>query len=160
MSEAREIIHRQLLGQGLTIATAESLTAGLLQSKLAESSGSSAYFLGGLTAYSLEQKVRHLCVDRKVAETCNCVSVQVAEDMAFGATLLFGSDVGVATTGYAEPDPSRGVLEPMACFAILVDGHLLHSGEVQAPGMNRNEAREYIANYVLDKLATCLCLPA
>jgi len=143
----------------LTIAVAESLTAGLLQSKLASSSGSSAYFLGGLTAYTLEQKVQHLCVDRKIAEACNCVSVQVAEDMAFGATLLFGADVGVATTGYAEPDPSRGVLEPMACFAILVEGHLLYSGEVQAPKMSRNDAREYIASYVMDKLAYCLYRP-
>jgi len=156
----KEIIHRQLLGRGLTIAVAESVTAGLLQSKIAETPGSSAYFLGGVTAYTLDQKVQHLGVDQKHAEAHNCVSRQVAEDMAFGVTLMFGADVGVATTGYAEPDLGRGTLEPMAFYAILVEGHLLQSGELQAPGMDRNPAREFIANFVMDKLATCLLRPA
>lgn len=105
-----------------TLAVAESLTCGQVQAAIGAISGASNFFLGGLTAYSLDQKVRHLGVDRAVAEPVNSVSAQVAEQMARGVVRLFGATVGVATTGYAEPSPADGVIQPFAWWAIYHEG--------------------------------------
>ena len=67
-----------LLGPpGLTLAVAESLTGGRLQARVTAESGSSAYFLGGVTAYTIESKVRLLAVDRSEAEASACVSARL-----------------------------------------------------------------------------------
>ena len=66
----------------LTLAVAESLTAGHVQARIAAVSGASAYFLGGVTAYALAQKVALLGVDRAAAERVNCVSADVARQTA------------------------------------------------------------------------------
>src|SRR4051794_32647968 len=88
-----------------TLSVAESLTSGQVQTRIGAISGASQFFLGGVTAYTLEQKVQLLGVDRSLAEPVDCVSAEVAEQMARGACRLFGSDVSIATTGYAEPAP-------------------------------------------------------
>jgi len=88
---------------------AESLTCGRVQARIGQISGASEFFLGGITTYSLDQKVRHLGVDRAGASAVNSVSAAVAEQMARGVCALFGSELGLATTGYAEPfDPAQG----------------------------------------------------
>ncbi len=86
-----------------TLAVAESLTCGHLQARIGAVSGASEFFLGGITAYTLDEKVRHLGVERATAKAVNSVSAEVAEQMARGACVLFGSDFALATTGYAEP---------------------------------------------------------
>ena len=90
----------------LRVATAESLTAGHVQSLIASVSGASDFFCGGITAYNIDQKVKHLGVDRIHAAGVDCVSPQVAAEMALGATEMFDAHIGVSTTGYAEP-PGR-----------------------------------------------------
>jgi nicotinamide-nucleotide amidase len=84
----------------LMLAVAESLTAGHLQARIAAVSGASDYFLGGVTAYSLEQKVKLLGVNRAHAKRVNCVSQRVAVEMAHGVMELFGADLTAATTGW------------------------------------------------------------
>lgn len=153
-SLSREL-HRLLSGRGDTLAVAESLTAGLLQSAIAEASGSSAYFEGGVTTYSAQQKMSLLHADGQTCERYNCVHPMVAEDMAFGVTLLFGTTIGVATTGYAEPNPQWGIEHPMAYYCIYLDGDA-HTGQVDGPGLGRNEMREYVARYVLNELIELL----
>lgn len=101
-----------------TLAVAESLTGGNVQAAVTAESGASAFFLGGITAYTLEQKVRHLGVDRARASAVNCVSAGVATEMARGVCGLFGSDWGAATTGYAEASPADGVTVPHAYWAL------------------------------------------
>jgi nicotinamide-nucleotide amidase len=86
-----------------TLAVAESMTCGHLQARIGAVSGASEFFLGGITAYTLDEKVRHLGVKRAAAEPVNSVSAAVAEQMARGACVLFDSDFALATTGYAEP---------------------------------------------------------
>jgi nicotinamide-nucleotide amidase len=85
------------------LAVAESVTVGRLQSMIGAVSGASTFFLGGLTAYNIEQKVRLLGVERAHAELVDCVSPQVAAEMVIGASRIFQADIGLATTGYAEP---------------------------------------------------------
>jgi nicotinamide-nucleotide amidase len=140
----------------LTLAVAESLTAGHLQAQIASVSGSSGYFLGGITAYSLRQKVKLLGVNQAHARRVNCVSQRVAVEMAYGAMERFGADLAAATTGYAEPDRAAGVKAPMAWWAIcqrLPNGKLaLNSGLVEVARANRVEAQERIARDVLGLL--------
>lgn len=144
----------------LTLAAAESLTCGRVQARVGEISGASNFFLGGITAYSLEQKVRHLGVDRAAARRVNCVSAAVAEQMAQGVCGLFGSDLGVATTGYAEPSPEDGVMHPFAWWAIVHRRRgrfvALRSGRVECPGAKRIEAQAMVADAVLAELIAYL----
>jgi nicotinamide-nucleotide amidase len=92
-----------------TLAVAESITCGHLQACIGAISGASEFFLGGITTYTLDEKVKHLGVKRAAAKAVNSVSAAVAEQMARGACALFGSDLAVATTGYAEPfDSAQG----------------------------------------------------
>ena len=98
----------------LTLAVAESISCGHLQSTIGAISGASEFFLGGLTAYTIPQKMRHLGVDQAHAEAVNAVSAEVAAQMARGAGAFFGSDLALATTGYAEPAPARGAAHPLA----------------------------------------------
>src|SRR5438045_4062744 len=105
MKDVKELLLRK---PRRTLAVAESLTCGRVQALVGAISGASEFFLGGITAYSLEEKVRHLGVDRRAARKVNSVSAEVAEQMARGVCALFGSDLGVATTGYAEPSLAEG----------------------------------------------------
>ncbi|HEY6563742.1 MAG TPA: CinA family protein, partial [Pirellulaceae bacterium] len=100
------------------IAVAESVTAGQLQTLLTMHAGASDYFEGGITAYQRAGKVGLLGVDDRVARECDCVSEEVARQMARGARACFQTEVSVATTGYAEPMSERAVDQPMAYVAV------------------------------------------
>lgn len=144
----------------LTLAAAESLTCGWVQARVGEISGASNFFLGGITAYTLDEKVRHLGVDRAAAKRVNCVSPEIAEQMARGACVLFDSDLGVATTGYAEPSPANGVKDPSAWWAIAwrQRGRFDRSrtGRVECPGATRIEAQQIVAAAVIAELVEFL----
>lgn len=150
-----QAVHRLLSGKGPKIAVAESLTAGMLQDIIAMASGSSGYFEGGMTVYNAKQKIGLLNVPAYLCEKFNCVHPEVAEQMAFGVMGLYKADIGVATTGYAEPNPVWGIDEPMAYYCIVIGGES-HPGLVKAPGLNRNDARQYVARYVLNELIELL----
>ena len=139
-----------------TLAVAESVTAGHMQARVASISGASEFFLGGVTAYALEQKVKLLGVDRAVAAKVNCVSAEVAEQMARGVCALFGADVGVATTGYAEANAGLGVAAPMAWWAVArreAEGTFgVKTGRVEFPGATRVEAQARVAEAALAAL--------
>jgi nicotinamide-nucleotide amidase len=89
---------------GRTIAVGESCTAGLLAARLTERPGSSAYFKGGVVAYSNGAKTELLDVPAELIESHGAVSPEVAEAMAAGAISRFGAEVGVGITGIAGPD--------------------------------------------------------
>lgn len=88
------------------LAVAESLTAGNVQALVSSVRGASEWFVGGVTAYTLQSKVDLLHVDPNHAREVNCVSERVAREMAAGACNLFGAEVAIATTGYASDSPS------------------------------------------------------
>ena len=139
-----------------TLAVAESVTIGRLQARIGALSGASDFFLGGITAYSLDEKVRHLGIDRPEADAVNSVSARVAEQMAQGACRLFGSDFGAATTGYAEPYPDQEVKAPFSWWAVArrrADGGFeTASGRVDCPGLGRVEVQERVAGAAYDAL--------
>lgn len=92
-----------LLELGLTLATAESCTGGLLAHRITNVPGSSAYFLGGVVAYAYEAKEILLGVRHETLQTYGAVSEETAREMAQGARQRMGADVAVAITGIAGP---------------------------------------------------------
>ena len=144
----------------LTLGVAESLTGGRVQARIAAVSGASEFFLGGITAYTLTQKQRHLGVDPTMAAAVNSVSAEVARQMARGACALFGADLGVATTGYAEAAPMLGVFVPCAYWAVchrLSDNATINrEGFREFPGRLRVEVQEAVAALLCEELAAHL----
>lgn len=93
---------------GLTVAVAESLTAGLVAARLADVPGASAVLRGGVVAYATDLKADLLGVDPALLAVVGAVDGQVAAQMASGVRERLGADLGVATTGVAGPDPQDG----------------------------------------------------
>ena len=95
---------RMLVGSGKTLALAESCTGGNIAQFITSNAGSSAYFKGGVVAYSNEIKNKLLGVPTELLEAFGAVSQEVAESMALGAQMALNADYAVATTGIAGPD--------------------------------------------------------
>lgn len=98
------VVARLLRETRVTVAVAESCTAGLLAKRLTSVPGSSAYFLGGVVAYSNEAKEHLLGVPRDLLARFGAVSSEVVEAMARGAREKFGADLGLGVTGVAGPE--------------------------------------------------------
>ena len=165
-TDTLEKLKALLIAKQLRIAVAESLTCGRLQAALGSISGASDFFEGGVTAYNLNQKSRLLSVDKQHAKSVNSISQQVAFELASGACSLFRADIGIGTTGYAEPSPENGAHEPMAYFAICrrragkiqqIDGK-----QVRGTGLNRVQMQEHVSAVALDSLLSYVetCEPA
>jgi len=99
-------------------------------------------------------------VARAAAKRVNCVSAEVAKQMALGICTLFGSELGLATTGYAEPAPKLNVSAPFAWWSLV---HLRRgrawrvlSGRVECPGVSRTEAQAMMAEAALAELTAYL----
>lgn len=94
------------VSRGLSIATAESLTAGLVSASIADVPGCSAVFRGGVVAYATDVKGSVLGLD--ASDLAHVVSEQVAAELARNACRLLDADLGISTTGVAGPDPLDG----------------------------------------------------
>lgn len=92
-----------LKSRGLTLATAESCTGGLIAHIVTQLPGSSEYFMGSVVSYSNEIKTRVLKVPEEILSRHGAVSPQTAAAMLKGVLDLTGADVGIATTGIAGP---------------------------------------------------------
>ncbi len=133
---------------GLTLAVAESVTCGRLQAAIGSASGASEFFLGGITAYAISEKARHLGVDREEAGRCEAVSASIARQMALGACRLFDSELAIATTGFAEPRPERGFPAPAAFFALARKhgerAEIVREDFIERPGATRIEMQDEV----------------
>jgi len=108
------------LGRGLTAATAESLTAGMVTAVLADTPGASGMLQGGVVSYANRVKADVLGVPGELLDAVGSVDGQVAAAMADGARRICGADIGVSTTGVAGPDPSDGQPVGTAHIAVSV----------------------------------------
>jgi nicotinamide-nucleotide amidase len=99
-----EVVGRQLMARGLTIAVAESCTGGLIGHRLTQVPGSSAYLDRVVVCYSDRAKIELLGVPAEVMKRHGSVSAEVAERMAKGIREKSGTDVGLSVTGIAGPD--------------------------------------------------------
>lgn len=99
-----ELVHTTLIKRGLTLATAESCTGGNIARLLTAQAGASAYFKGGIVAYSNEVKESVLGVKHSTLAAHGAVSEATVREMAEGVRQRLGTDLAIATTGIAGPD--------------------------------------------------------
>jgi nicotinamide-nucleotide amidase len=139
-STVDEQVARLLAGR--FVAVAESCTGGLMSARLTERPGSSAYFAGGVVAYSNEAKVNLVGVEAELIERVGAVSDEVAEALAAGAADRFEADFGLGITGIAGPD---GGTEDkpigLVCFSVAAASGTRLTRSLRLPG-NRADVRE------------------
>jgi PncC family amidohydrolase len=99
-----ERIQELSISKNWKLAVAESCTGGLIGARLTSVPGSSAYFLGGIIAYSNDLKEILLNVPAELLESEGAVSGPVVESMALGVLAATGADCGISVTGVAGPD--------------------------------------------------------
>ncbi|WP_433506457.1 competence/damage-inducible protein A [Pseudonocardia halophobica] len=137
-----ELLAEALLEHGLTVATGESCTGGMLASRLIDRAGSSDYVDGGVVAYSNEAKTSLLGVPAEMIAEHGAVSPEVARALADGAREKFGASIGVGITGVAGPGGGTEA-KPVGyvCFCVTTaDGQVLARDPV-LPG-SRGDIRE------------------
>lgn len=101
--ELQDTVFRLLASQKKTLATAESVTGGLVAHRMVTVPGASAWFLGGVVAYDSRIKADVLGVSSKLIEEKGAVSAEVAEALAVGCRARLKADLAVSTVGYAGP---------------------------------------------------------
>ena len=138
-----------------SIAVAESVTSGLLQMAFASMHDAMQIFQGGLTAYNLAQKTRHLAVEPIHADSVNSVSQRVANGIAVNISNSFLSDWGIGITGYASPVPESGN-KVYAYFAISYQGAIIHSERIEQKTIDAFKVQLNYADFVLEQLSWCL----
>jgi nicotinamide-nucleotide amidase len=131
--------------RGSTIGTAESVTGGLIASRLTDAPGASDVVRGGVVSYASEVKYDVLGVPQGPV-----VTEAAARAMAVGACRVLGCDVAVAVTGVAGPEPQEGVEPGTVFYASVVDG-VTEAGMLRVPG-DRERVRWLTVITVLDHL--------
>jgi len=149
--ETLEAAVGRLLGErNGTLATAESLTGGLLGGRVTAVAGASDYYLGGIVAYATEAKAALLGVDRELLAAEGPVSEAAAGAMAEGARRAFGADLGLATTGVAGPAEQDGRPVGTLCLGVA-DAAGTVTTTLRAPG-DRTQVRNWAVTVALDLL--------
>ena len=144
----------KLKEKSLTIATAESLTAGLVSAQLAEIAGASKVLKGGIVAYQNDIKEKVLNIDPQIIIKYSSVSKEVATLMAENVRKLLAADLGVSTTGVAGPTTIDAKKVGAVFVAISTKDHnmcleLNLAGDRQAI---RQESCNKLLELILEKL--------
>jgi nicotinamide-nucleotide amidase len=143
---------RNLVNRKQTIAVAESVTAGYLQAALAAAENATLFFQGGITAYNIKQKYSHLHINLEHAIACNCVSEQLAEEMAIAVSKLFSTDWGIGITGYASPIPEQHIEKLFACFAITFKKNTIITKTIETSVKAPEQVQWEYVNAVIEQL--------
>lgn len=147
-----EKISYYLLDRNERISAAESVTSGFIQNAFSQMPYAEQFFEGGITTYTIDQKVSQLNIDRDEAQSVNCVSRNIAESMALNVARLFQTQWSVATTGYATPVPESGN-EIYAYYAIAYRGNIILSERIDLDShIKALDAQHYFTECVLSAL--------
>jgi nicotinamide-nucleotide amidase len=144
-----DAIASRMVRRGMTLAVAESVTGGLIASRLVNVAGASAWFRGGVVSYASQVKFDLLGVTPGPV-----VSPEAAEAMASGVATLLGADIGLSVTGVAGPDEQDGH-RPGTVFVGLALGEQVEHAALRLPG-DRPRIRSYSAISALDVLRRTL----
>lgn len=150
-----------LLGdqQDITIATAESITAGSVAARLAKPAGASAYLQGGIVSYAYNVKERILGVPRAVLDNPGAVSDECARRMATGAVRALDATIAVSTTGIAGPSGAT-TRKPVGLVYIAVTGpngthceeHMFPGDREAITGASTDRALQMLLTYLRNHL--------
>jgi nicotinamide-nucleotide amidase len=143
------LISSYLTEQKETLAIAESVTAGLLTSTLSRSVNATSFLQGGIIVYNLGQKTKHLNVNPIHAEETNCVSQEIATQMAIEVARSFCSQWGIGITGYAVPVPALKVKSCFAYYSIVRTGEIYLSGMVETRLNGQTRVQQYFVDHIL-----------
>jgi PncC family amidohydrolase len=136
---------------GYTLATAESLTGGLVGAQITSVPGASDYYLGGVISYATGIKNSLLEVSSYILSSRGAVSEEAAAAMAMGVERLFGASVGLSTTGVAGPTMQEG--KPIGTLCISVSGPFgVHTKRLNGPDSSREIVRDWAAGEALSFL--------
>ena len=149
--ESMEVaISTRLVARGLTFGVAESLTGGLIASRLVNVPGASAWFRGGVVAYASQVKFDVLGVP-----TGPVVTEPAAAAMAEGVARVTGADVGLGITGVAGPEEQEGVAPGTVFVGLSLPGQPTQTRQLRVPG-DRERVRQLGAISALDLLRRAL----
>jgi nicotinamide-nucleotide amidase len=140
---------------GLTLATAESCTGGLVGARLTAVPGASDVYVGGVVAYSNDAKSAHLHVSEDVLANHGAVSAEAAEAMAAGARAAFGADAAIAVTGIAGPGGGTPEKPVGLVFLYAKSPYGDSASRLELPG-DRDAVRSRAAAAVLHLLRSLL----
>lgn len=141
---------------GVTIATAESCTAGLISGAITEVAGSSTIFDRGFVTYTNAAKIRMLGVCDETLLRVGAVSEEVAREMADGALERSDATLAVAVTGIAGPGGSEHKPEGRVCFGLARIGHPTHTETVEFGAIGRSNVRQATVDHALGLLIAAL----
>ena len=140
---------RLLTERGLTLATAESCTGGMIGQRVTAVSGASAVYLGGFVTYRNEVKISQLGVDPATIAAHTEVSAETAAEMAAGARARLGADIGIATTGYAGPTGGTEENPVGTVFVAVATEAGVKTHRLFYPRKSRDYVREAAASRVM-----------
>jgi nicotinamide-nucleotide amidase len=136
--------------RGLSLGVAESLTGGLIASRLVDVPGASRWFRGGVVAY--DSAVKHSVL---AVPPGSVVTEAAAGAMALGARRVLGADFGLGITGVAGPDEQEGVAPGTVFVGLAGPDEAVSTYERHLPG-DRPRVRQYSAISALDLLRRAL----
>jgi len=145
------VLGTMLRERGLTVATAESATGGLIGHRLTNESGSSDYYLGSIISYANAVKVHQLGVSEHDLEAHGAVSEPVARQMARGVRAAIEADVGVSTTGIAGPTGGTEEKPVGTVWVGYADANTEHARRLQLT-QDRHLNKELFATSALDMI--------
>ena len=151
MTADLEALAGRMVELGMTVATAESCTGGMLGAALTSIPGASAWFRGGLVVYSDELKIRLAGVRTDTLEAHGAVSPAVARELAQGVRKRCGADLGVGITGIAGPGGGSAD-KPVGTVCIaLASSNRIQDWTVRLSG-DRGEVRSAAVRFVLARI--------
>ncbi len=148
--EMPHTVVRLLAQRGLTLATAESCTGGMVAQSITDVPGASEVFGFGFVTYANAAKEKLLGVEHRVLEAYGAVSSQTAAQMAFGAMDAAGADVGLATTGLAGPGGGTPQKPVGLVYIAVAMGDTVYVRRLMCKNRSRDTVRRRTVQAVLD----------
>lgn len=137
---------------GVTIATAESCTGGMVAAALTDIPGSSAVLDRGYVTYSNDAKTQMIGVRPETLDAFGAVSEEVAREMAEGARARAGTTLAVSITGIAGPGGSEFKPEGRVCFGLSAEGQETHVETFEFGALGRAQVRAASRDHALSLL--------
>jgi PncC family amidohydrolase len=157
MASIEQEIGELLRRRGLTLGAVESATGGLISHRITNVPGSSDYYIGSITTYSNEAKMKLAGVSENTLARYGAVSPQVAEEMARGGRKTLGADICIADTGIAGPGGATPE-KPVGLFYIglAYGGKVLNRKHIFGQDREKNKqdaaetALEWLKEYLMN----------